>query len=297
VSPLSARQVQSTLRKYGITPSKRRGQSFLTDSGIARRIVKAAKLGPTDSVLEIGGGLGILTKPIAEEAGKVYVVEIDPLLVTALQDAMAGTPNVQIIHGDALRVPLPMANKCVSNLPYSISSDMTFRLWNELDLDMAVLMYQREYAQRLLAEPGSSEYSRLTVDINYRATVEKVMHVPATMFYPVPAVDSVVVKMTPRVQGSFAEDRSLFLQMVNGIYPYPNKHLRRALGIWLENLGLSKDLSEAAILRMRKKLTGEEKLRCLPLEDLIALADSLLGMINDGILPDIRRKTSERLGP
>ncbi len=266
------------------------------DSGIARRIVKAAELGPMDRVLEIGGGLGILTKPIAEAAGKVYVIEIDPLLVRALQDTMAGTENVEVIHGDALHVSLPMANKCVSNLPYSISSDMTFRLWNELNLEMAVLMYQREYAQRLLAEPGSKEYSRLTVDINYRATVEKVMHVPATMFYPIPAVDSVVVKMEPRVQGSFAEDRSLFLQMVNGIYPYPNKHLRKALGIWLENMGLSKDLSEIAIQRTGRGLAGEERLRCLRLEDLIALADALLGMINEGILPDIRREKPERLG-
>ena len=155
VKPLSDNEIQSLLRKYGVRPSKKRGQSFLKSRVIARNIVAAADVTRNDTVLEIGGGLGILTEEIAQRAGHVHVIELEAGLARALHDLLGEHENVTIIEGDALAIALPETTKVVSNLPYSISSEITFRLLREHSFNQAVLMYQKEFAQRLRAEPGT----------------------------------------------------------------------------------------------------------------------------------------------
>jgi 16S rRNA (adenine1518-N6/adenine1519-N6)-dimethyltransferase len=272
------------LKRYRVRPSKKFGQSFLSSHSIAREIVRLAKVSSQDRVLEIGGGLGMLTRWIAAEAGEVHVVEVEPGLVKALHDAASGFSNVHVIEGDALTVDLPEVNKVVANLPYSISSEVTFRLLRELNFDTAVLMYQKEFASRLVAEAGTSEYSRLTVNVQYHAEAELLLDVSADMFYPVPAVDSTVVKITPRREGLFAKDESVFHWMIGGIYPYPNKNIRRALQIWFRNLGHDKQLSQEVLKRAETHLEGNEKLRSLNRKTLIHVADVLSEMISDGLM-------------
>ena len=281
-------EIRLLLKRYKVRPSKKFGQSFLNSNSIARDIVKLAQVSSQDCVLEIGGGLGMLTRWIAAEAGEVHVVEVEPGLVKALQDAAKGYNNVNVIEGDAMKVELPEVNKVVANLPYSISSEVTFRLLKELKFETAVLMYQKEFAFRMVAEPGTSEYSRLTVNVQYHADVELLMDVSADMFYPVPAVDSTVVKITPRKEGQYAEDATVFHWMIRGIYPYPNKNIRRALQIWFRNLGHDKQLSQEVLKRAEKYLEGDEKLRSLDRNTLIRIADVLLEMITDGLIIDPR---------
>ncbi|MFW9892690.1 MAG: 16S rRNA (adenine(1518)-N(6)/adenine(1519)-N(6))-dimethyltransferase RsmA, partial [Candidatus Thorarchaeota archaeon] len=230
-------EIRILLNRYKVKPRKKYGQSFLKSHAIAREIVQLAKVSSKDSVLEIGGGLGMLTRWIAAEAGKVHVIEIEPGLIKALNDVSRGFGNLEIIEGDALTVSLPDANKVVANLPYSISSEITFRLLRELNFESMVLMYQKEFASRLVAKPGSSEYSRLTVNVQYHAKAELMMDVSADMFYPVPAVDSTVVRITPRTEGPHAKDESIFHWMIGGIYLYPNKNVRKAFRIWFKNIG------------------------------------------------------------
>jgi len=153
-------EVRSSLRKYGITPRKKLGQSFLINSSIAREIVKAASLKRNDDVLEIGGGLGVLTRWLVETARNVFVVEKDHGLADALRDLFAENKNLEVIEGDALEVQLPKVNKVVANLPYSISSPVTFRLLDCVGFKQAVLMYQKEFAQRLLSKPGTIAHRR-----------------------------------------------------------------------------------------------------------------------------------------
>ncbi|MGY5863624.1 MAG: 16S rRNA (adenine(1518)-N(6)/adenine(1519)-N(6))-dimethyltransferase RsmA [Candidatus Thorarchaeota archaeon] len=281
-------EIRLLLNRYKVRPSKKFGQSFLNSHSIARDIVKLAKVTSQDRVLEIGGGLGMLTRWIAAEAGEVHVVEVEPGLVKALQDAAKGFNNVYVIEGDALKIELPEVNKVVANLPYSISSEVTFRLLKELKFDTAVLMYQKEFASRMVAEPGTTEYSRLTVNVQYHADVELLMDVSAEMFYPVPTVDSTVVKVTPRKEGSYAKDATVFHWMIRGIYPYPNKNIRRALQIWFRNLGHDKQLSHDVLKRAENYLEGSEKLRSLDRDTLIHIADILLEMIADGLINDPR---------
>jgi len=277
-------EIRTLLKRYKVRPKKKFGQSFLNSHRIAREIVRLADISSQDQVLEIGGGLGMLTRWIAPEVGEIHVVEVDPGLVRALHDVARGFNNIHIINGDALTVDLPHVNKVIANLPYSISSGITFRLLREVELESAVLMYQKEFALRLVAEPGTSEYSRLSVNVQYHAHVELLMDVSADQFYPVPAVDSTVVKITPRREGVFAKDESIFHWMIGGIYPYPNKNIRKALRIWFRNLGLNLELSQEVLKRAETYLEGNEKLRSLTLEKLIHLSDILLDMISEGLI-------------
>jgi 16S rRNA (adenine1518-N6/adenine1519-N6)-dimethyltransferase len=280
--------IDSLLRKYGVRPSKKLGQSFLKSRTIARDIVTAANITRTDSVLEIGGGLGILTEAIAQKAGQVHVIEISPSLVRALHDLLGACDNINIIEGDALTLALPEVTKIVSNLPYSISSEITFRLLRELKFEQAVLMYQKEFAERLYAESGTQNYSRLTINIKYLAEVNHIMDVPAGQFYPVPAVDSVVVRIKHRTHGTRAKSDYIFHWMVTGLYSYPNKNLRKALGIWFRNLGGDKKLAELVINHCHGSLSVDDRLRTISIDRLIILADAILGLIEEGILPDPR---------
>ena len=278
-------EIPALLKRYKVRPRKKHGQSFLKDQSIAREIVETAEISEHDRVLEIGGGLGILTELLVRVAKHVFVIEIDPGLVKALEDKFTECENLTIIHGDALKVAFPEVSKVVSNLPYSISSEITFRLLHELDFDDAVLMYQKEFAQRLQATPGSSEYSRLSVNIGYQAEVENLLDVPKNMFYPEPAVDSVVVRLKHSNRIPRAKSDDIFFWMINGIFSYPNKNLRKAMRIWFRNLGVDKSLVNIAIDRCRNKLDGQEKLRTLSIESLVALSDSISSLVEENSLP------------
>ncbi|MFW9805511.1 MAG: 16S rRNA (adenine(1518)-N(6)/adenine(1519)-N(6))-dimethyltransferase RsmA [Candidatus Thorarchaeota archaeon] len=280
--------VRKLLNRYNVKPKKKRGQSFLFNHSIAKEIVELANLSQMDVILEIGGGLGILTRLIAESAKHVHVIEVDHGLVTALHDVLKDFSNVNIIEGDALTVDLPSVNKIIANLPYSISSEITFRILKEIQFETAILMYQKEFASRLVALPGTSDYSRLTVNVQYHANIEEVLDVPATMFYPLPAVDSTVVRMTRRLNGPFARDDEIFHWMVGGIYPYPNKNLRKVLRIWFRNQGLEKDLADEVLRRAGNVVSGKERLRSITLENLIFLSDVFLDLIQESEIADPR---------
>ena len=285
VSSLSREEVKSLLQKYSVRPSKKTGQSFLTSERVARDIVRSANLTKNESVLEIGGGLGILTHWLAQYAKTVHVVEKDVGLVRALREILSGLDNVEIIEGDALAIDLPEVDKVVSNLPYSISSDITFRLLEKVKFKSATLMYQKEFAERLLAEPGSANYARLTIGVNYHVDVAQIMSVPASVFYPVPKVDSTVVCLTPRLAGPFARNPEIFFWLIHGIYSYPNKQIGKALRIWFRNMKLDKALANTLMDRAGASVTGTERLRNLTLDILVMLADSLVEMIEDGLVP------------
>ncbi len=294
VKSLSDNEIQSLLRKYGVRPNKKLGQSFLKSRAVARDIVAAADVTRNDTVLEVGGGLGILTEEIAHRAGHVHVIELEAGLARALRDLLREHENITIIEGDALVIALPETTKVVSNLPYSISSEITFRLLREHRFNQAVLMYQKEFAQRLHADPGTQDYSRLTINIRYQAEVDRLMDVPATMFYPMPEVDSVVVRMKHRTQGPRAKRDDVFHWMVTGLYSYPNKTLRKALGIWFRNIGVEKSLAEEIVHNCLGHPKGDDRLRNIGIEDLVVLADSILGSIEEGRIPDPRGLRSER---
>jgi 16S rRNA (adenine1518-N6/adenine1519-N6)-dimethyltransferase len=206
----------------------RLGQHFLTDARILDRIVGHAALRGDETVLEIGPGRGDLTRRLAAQAAHVVAIEKDAELVDDLHDE--GLPdNVEVVLGDALKVPFPAFDKCVSNLPYGISSDVTFRLL-EHRFDLAILMFQREFAKRLAAPPGSDDYGRLSVNCAVKARAETLDTVPPGAFAPPPRVSSVVVRLTPLEQPPFPiGDQAQFEDVVRAAFQHRRKTLRNAL--------------------------------------------------------------------
>ena len=200
------------------------GQHFLVDEAIALRIAEYADLGPDDWVLEIGPGEGSLTAALAAKADEVYAVEIDPGLAAQLTGRFS---NVQVVTGDALKVQLPECNKIVSNLPYQISSSLTYRLLSR-PFDMAVLMYQWEFARRLKAAPGSDEYGRLAMTAGFFCRIEVLEKVSKMAFRPVPQVDSAIVRLLPRPDRPTGDAADL-IRLAEGLFNNRRKKVKKGL--------------------------------------------------------------------
>lgn len=220
---------------------RKKGQHFLVDRNLLDRIVNYADLVPDDNVLEIGPGTGNLTELLAKKAGRVYAVEVDPDLAAGLQGHFS---NVVVIKGDALRVDLPDYNKIVSNLPYQISSRITYRLLSR-SFDLAVLMYQREFARRMTSRPGEEDYGRLGMVVGYLCHAEILEAVPRSAFRPVPEVESMVVRLMPR---EHEVDAERFIKFAEGLFANRRKKVKKAIitmGVSREKLtGLDSSLLE-----------------------------------------------------
>jgi 16S rRNA (adenine1518-N6/adenine1519-N6)-dimethyltransferase len=222
------RRAKHILRLYGFFPKKRLGQHFTVNSDMLQRLVSHASITKDDVVLEVGAGLGFLTQLLSSKCKKVISVEVDPKIVRILREQLRSLQNVDLIEGDILKLSLPPFNKVVSAPPYSISSPLLFRLL-ERKFDCAVLILQKEFAERLAASVGSKDYGRLTVTIYYRAEVELLDYVPRTMFYPLPDVDSMMVRLKPRDPPFQVEDEKTFFELVRTLFTQRNKKVRNAL--------------------------------------------------------------------
>lgn len=219
--------IHNLLKRYNIKGGMY-DQHFLVDTGYLDRIVAAAELKSEDVVLEIGAGIGNLTERLARKAKKVIAIELDPALVNILHDRFDDVGNVEIIAGDALKVDFPEFDKVVSNLPYSISSEITFKLLRH-KFKLGILMYQYEFAVRMVSPPHCKDYSRLTVDTYYFADASILMRVPKGAFQPAPEVDSAVVKLVPRPAPFEVRDEAFFMEFVAAVFSQRRKKLRNAI--------------------------------------------------------------------
>lgn len=220
------KETKLILRKYNIRPRERLGQNFIVNEEVLQRQVDYAKIKKNDTVLEIGPGIGSLTKVLLENAGKVWVIEKDPEMVNILRARFKGR-NLEIIEGDALKVELPRFDKIVSNIPYSISSPLTFRLL-QASFKTAVLTYQKEFARRMIAEPGTREYSRLSIATYYYAKAEILEILKPEVFYPRPEVESAIVRLTPK-EKPFEVDETLFFKTLRALFTQRKKTVKKAL--------------------------------------------------------------------
>lgn len=195
-------RLHNEIAKQGILFNKDFGQHILKNPMVITSMVEKAALRPTDTVLEIGPGTGNMTVRLLEQTKKVVACEIDTRLVAELQKRVQGThlqSKLQIIVGDVLKTELPFFNVCVANIPYQISSPLVFKLLlHRPFFRCAVLMFQREFAQRLVAKPGDKLYCRLSVNTQLLARVDMLMKVGKNNFRPPPKVESSVVRIEPR---------------------------------------------------------------------------------------------------
>ncbi|XP_041359884.1 probable dimethyladenosine transferase [Gigantopelta aegis] len=190
------------IQKQGISFHRDIGQHILKNPLVVASMIEKSALRPTDVVLEVGPGTGNMTVKLLEKVKKVVACEIDPRLVAELQKRVIGTPvasKLQVMVGDVLKTDLPFFDICVANLPYQISSPFVFKLLlHRPFFRCAVLMFQREFAQRLVAKPGDKLYCRLSVNTQLLARVDHLMKVGKNNFRPPPKVESSVVRIEPR---------------------------------------------------------------------------------------------------
>ncbi|KAL7117301.1 hypothetical protein ACP275_03G063300 [Erythranthe tilingii] len=186
----------------GIPFHKSKGQHILKNPLLVDSIIQKSGIKSTDIILEIGPGTGNLTKKLLEAGKSVIAVELDPRMVLELQRRFQGTPfssRLKVIQGDVLKCDLPYFDICVANIPYQISSPLTFKLLAHRPLfRCAVIMFQREFAMRLVAQPGDSLYCRLSVNTQLLSRVNHLLKVGRNNFRPPPKVDSSVVRIEPR---------------------------------------------------------------------------------------------------
>jgi 16S rRNA (adenine1518-N6/adenine1519-N6)-dimethyltransferase len=220
------------MRAFGIRPKRDLGQNFLVDSNILGVIERAAELTADDVVLEIGGGLGVLSEHLAPRCAHVHVVELDRALVPALEDALAPHPNTTLHVADAMALDLraldPPPTKIVANLPYGIAASAILRTIEELPaVRRWVAMVQREVGERLAAAPGGSAYGVPSVLAQLACDVRVHRAVARTVFHPVPNVDSVLVVLDRRGPAAPAELRAL----VHAAFAHRRKALPRSLAL------------------------------------------------------------------
>jgi len=215
----------------GIVPKKSKGQNFLTDGRVADRHISYAGIRPEDRVLEVGPGLGILTSRILEASEHLTCIEIDDILADYISQTYGD--RLTLIHADAVKAEFPEFDVFVSNLPYSVSTPIIFKLLDH-SFRTAVVMVQKEFADRMVADVGSPEYSRLTVNLFYRADCELMETVPASRFNPKPKVDSALVRITPRAPPFEVIDERLFFKITEVAF----NHRRKKIGTSLKAAGI-----------------------------------------------------------
>jgi 16S rRNA (adenine1518-N6/adenine1519-N6)-dimethyltransferase len=244
------------LARFGVRPNRELGQNFLIDDNLLGVIERAAELGDADVVLEVGGGLGVLSEHLAPRVGHLHVVEVDRSLEEPLLEALAPFANASLHLADAVRMDLaalrPAPTKVVANLPYGVAATVLLRTIEELpEARLWAAMVQREVGERLAAGPGTRAYGATSVLAQLACEVRVARKVPRTVFHPVPGVDSVLVVMrrhsptSPErvralVHAGFAHRRKALAGSL-ALAPGESGEVRDAARVALEQLGHPRD--------------------------------------------------------
>lgn len=236
-------ETKTIMKKYNIKANKSLGQNFLINDEVIENIIKSSNLSKEDMVIEIGPGLGTLTKRLLEEAGKVLCVELDKKMINILQDRFSENDKFEVINEDILKVDLNQIIKenkkdnniknvkIVANLPYYITTPIIMKLLEEkLEIESITVMIQKEVADRLIEIPGGKNTGAITYTVYYYCESEKIMEVPNSSFIPEPEVTSEVIKMnlrkTPAVE---LENPKIMFMIIKSAFMQRRKTLLNAL--------------------------------------------------------------------
>ncbi len=276
----SPKYVKEILSRYGFEFSKSLGQNFLIDGNIVRKIVEKANVTKEDYVLEIGPGIGTLTEELALNAKKVVAIELDKDLLPILDETLGKYENIEIIHGDVLKVDLEkiieekLDNKpvkVVANLPYYVTTPIITKLLeSNLNLDSIIVMVQKEVAERMEAKPGGKDYGSLSVFVNFFSIPEIIIKVPKTVFMPQPKIDSAVIKLN--IKKDLPDiDKDKFFKIVKAAFSKRRKTLLNALSTYGFNI------DKGTIKETLEKLNIKPEIRAenLSVEDFIKISKSL----------------------
>jgi 16S rRNA (adenine1518-N6/adenine1519-N6)-dimethyltransferase len=250
---------------------KRKGQHILVDKRVISRQIEYAELSKDETVLEIGPGPGTLTFALAESAREVIAVEKDSRFVSRLKEKLP--KNVTLINVDIMEMDLPKFDVCVSNLPYQISSSITFKLLST-QFQRAILMYQKEFANRMVAGAGDSSYSRLSVNVHYKADCKILEYVPKEAFKPVPEVDSAIIKLIPRAPPFTVRSEKMFFEIIEALFSQRRKKIKNPLLGYLRSK--TKDIPKSDIKDFLNNLpNSDDRVDSLNPKEIGVLSDTL----------------------
>lgn len=278
-------QVRELLREFGVIPEKGLGQNFLIDGNILRKLVDAANLSASDCVLEIGTGLGTLTRELSQKSHRVVTIELDRRLMPLLGKTLARCDNVKLIQGDALKIDLvsllteeggDRSWKVVANIPYSITGPLIAKLVSAPIFSTLILMVQAEVAQRITAVPATKDYGVLTLLVNYFAMPQVLFKVPRKAFFPEPEVDSAVVRMIKRSEPVVSVSPESLMALVRIVFRFRRKSLRKALILALGS-GFREDVGR---LLDQAGIDGQRRGETLSLEEFGRLAKVMADHVN-----------------
>lgn len=226
---MSLEQVEQLLKKHRIAPNRLLGQNFMVEPGLYPKLCTYAALNQLDIVLDAGAGFGFLARFISEKCKQVIAVEKDPQVASVLAEQVKDLKNVTVIAGDVLKVELPAFNKVIALPPYYLSTHLvTWLLMKEIDC--ALLVVQKEFAQRLVAPIGTEDYSWLTVVTCLMAEAKLLEVVPKEMFFPTPEVDSVILSLRLYQKKPFeVKNPVMFMRLAKSLFTERNKKLAKAL--------------------------------------------------------------------
>lgn len=258
------REIKEVLREQRVRPKKSLGQRFLIDEAVVEHVITAAELSGDDIVVEIGPGLGVLTRELAQRVKQVLAVEVDRKLVTTLRRDMSQYSNVSIVRADILETtpstllsPSTSAYKVVADIPYYITSPILRQFLEASHKpERLVLMVQKEVAETIVARPG--KMSLLAVSVQYYGEAEIIANVPAESFYPIPKVDSAVLRIHVRSHPAVeVDDTDQFFAVVKAGFNSPRKQLRNSLanGLGISTAETGSLLEKASIVATRRAET------------------------------------------
>lgn len=272
--------IRDVLERHGFHFSKKLGQNFLVNPSVCPRMAEACGATPERGVLEIGPGIGVLTRELAERAGQVVAIELDDRLPPVLAETLSGQDNVEIVQGDCLKLDLAalIAEKfgdrevaVCANLPYYITSPIIMSLLeSRLPVTNITVMVQKEAAQRLCAQVGTREAGAVTLAVQYYAEAETLFTVSRGSFLPAPNVDSAVIRLTVRKQPPCpVRDEKVLFRLIRAGFGQRRKTLLNSLG----SAGYGKDVLAAALVAANISPTARAEQ--LTLAQFAALADAL----------------------
>jgi 16S rRNA (adenine1518-N6/adenine1519-N6)-dimethyltransferase len=271
-------ETKMLLTQYNLRANKRIGQNFMINQEIVDEIIEKANLSKEDVVLEIGPGLGSLTKELINYAGKVIAVELDQNMINILNDRFTGYENLKIIQNDILKVDLKdilksdKKIKVIANLPYYITTPIIMKLLEDrLNIDSIIVMVQKEVGERICAKPGSKEYGAITVSVNYYSNTKIIINVPKENFLPEPEVDSCVIKLDVLEKPSvFVNNEKLFFDIIKTGFSQRRKTILNSLS--------NGYFSKEEISKVLKTLNVNEKLRAenLSVQDFANISNELV---------------------
>lgn len=280
-------ETKTIMKKYNIRANKSLGQNFLINNEVVENIVNSSEINKEDMVIEVGPGLGTLTKYLLEKAGKVLCIELDTKMIKILNDRFSGYDNFEVINADVLKVNLneiieeskkneTIKNvKVVANLPYYITTPIIMKLLEDkLDIESITVMIQKEVADRLIEIPGGKNTGAITHTVYYYCESEKIMEVPNSSFIPEPEVTSEVIKMNLRKEpGVKVDNPKVMFMIIKSAFMQRRKTLLNALTNTKVFINKEEGLNILKKLNLNENVRAEE----LALQDFANIAQAIAG--------------------